>query len=241
MTTYAPSTTDTLVVSEVFGPTIQGEGPTVGRRAGFIRLGGCNLACSWCDTAYTWDAARHDLRDELHRNRVPAIVNRALHGNPGLVVITGGEPMLHQQQPGWTALLRALTAAGVDIEIETNGTTAPTPDTIAHRVRYNVSPKLAHSGDPLNRRIRPAALAALVDTGRAIFKFVCASPADVDEAVELCVRYGIPPRTVWISPEGTTVAAVLRHTTLITDRTIEHGANLGTRLHVLAWGDERGR
>src|SRR5437764_321458 len=42
------ATRDTLVVSEVFGPTAQGEGPALGRRCGFVRLGGCNLSCSWC-------------------------------------------------------------------------------------------------------------------------------------------------------------------------------------------------
>jgi 7-carboxy-7-deazaguanine synthase len=63
-----PTTTKPpLVVSEVFGPTIQGEGPHAGQRAAFVRLGGCNLTCTWCDTAYTWDARRYDLRAELHR------------------------------------------------------------------------------------------------------------------------------------------------------------------------------
>ena len=54
-----------LPVSEVFGPTIQGEGPHAGRRVYFVRLGGCNLSCSWCDSAYTWDGETYDLREEL--------------------------------------------------------------------------------------------------------------------------------------------------------------------------------
>ena len=49
-----------LVVAEVFGPTFQGEGPSTGQRAGFVRLGRCNLDCSWCDTPYTWDWERFD-------------------------------------------------------------------------------------------------------------------------------------------------------------------------------------
>jgi hypothetical protein len=55
----------TLPVSEVFGPTFQGEGALRGAGASFIRLGGCNLTCRDCDTPYTWDAARYDLRAEL--------------------------------------------------------------------------------------------------------------------------------------------------------------------------------
>lgn len=237
----ATATQDSLTLSEVFGPTIQGEGPSTGRRASFIRLGGCNLSCSWCDTPYTWDASRYDLRAELRREPVDAIAERALVGAAGLVVISGGEPLLHQNQPGWTRLLDLLTAAGVDIEIETNGTVPPTLPTLDRGVRFNCSPKLAHSGDPEARRIRPVALAGLVASGRAIFKFVAATEADVDEAAEVATRYGLPARTVWISPEGTGIDAVLSHTKVIAEPTIRHGFNLGTRLHTLVWGAERGR
>src|ERR1700730_7162757 len=107
--------TGTLVVSEVFGPTIQGEGPSLGRRAGFIRLGGCDLTCSWCDAAYTWNASRYDLRAELTRMPVTAMVERALVGDPEIVVITGGEPLLHQQQAGRLELLDQLGDADVRI------------------------------------------------------------------------------------------------------------------------------
>src|SRR5690606_17108863 len=119
-----------LVVADVFGPTVQGEGPSCGRRSSFIRLGGCNLACEWCDTPETWDARRFDLRQTLTRRPVPEIVARALQGDPDLVVITGGEPLLHQRQKGWRALIGALTLAGAEIEIETNGTVPPTAYTI---------------------------------------------------------------------------------------------------------------
>jgi len=50
--------TTTLRVAELFGPTVQGEGPAAGERAAFVRLSGCPLACAWCDTPYTWDAGR---------------------------------------------------------------------------------------------------------------------------------------------------------------------------------------
>jgi 7-carboxy-7-deazaguanine synthase len=236
-----PVTRDTLVLSEVFGPTVQGEGPSTGRIASFIRLGGCNLSCSWCDTPYTWDSTRFDLRAELRREHVQAIAERALAGGPGLVVISGGEPMLQQRQPGWTALLDLLAAAEVDVEVETNGTRVPSPETLDRGVRFNVSPKLTHSGDSAARRIRPAALVALVGSGQAIFKFVAATEADVDETAELATRYGLPARLVWISPEGVDVEAVLRHSKVIAGPTIRHGFNLGTRLHTLVWGNERGR
>lgn len=241
MTRHESATADTLVVSEVFGPTIQGEGPSVGRPASFVRLGGCNLSCQWCDTAYTWDSARYDLRAELRRDDITTISDRALFGDPAVVVITGGEPLLHQRQPAWTRLLTKLARADVDIEIETNGTLTPTAETCDLGVWWNVSPKLAHSGDPAHLRIRHAALNTLIDTGRASLKFVCATEADVDEAAELVHDLEAPHTAVWISPEGTTASDVLTHTRQIADATVQHGFNLGTRLHIFAWGDERGR
>jgi 7-carboxy-7-deazaguanine synthase len=234
-------TTPTLVVSEVFGPTVQGEGPSTGRRASFIRLGGCNLHCTWCDTPYTWDASRHDLRTELTRTPVPDLLTRTLVGAPQMVVLTGGEPLLHQHQTGWADLLAALTSAGVEVEVETNGTIAPTPATTAAVTRFNVSPKLAHAGDPEAARIRPNAIAALHDTGRAAFKFVCATKTDVDEAAAHATAWGLPPAAVWVMPEGTDQATLANHLIAIADPAIGHGFNLTTRLHVHAWGNERAR
>ncbi|MEY9946618.1 7-carboxy-7-deazaguanine synthase [Kitasatospora sp. GAS1066B] len=221
--------------------TVQGEGPSLGRRAGFVRLGGCNLHCTWCDTPYTWNAARHNLRAELTRTAVAEIVPRVLRGNPELVVITGGEPLLHQRQPGWTSLLSALTAAGVEVEVETNGTLAPTSGTTAAVTRFNVSPKLAHAGDPEAARIRPAALQSLLSTGKAGFKFVCATADDVAEVSRIAGRLGIPPTAVWVMPEGTTAGRVTARLPVLAEAAIAAGFNLTTRLHVHVWGDERAR
>lgn len=241
MTSTSTATADTLVVSEVFGPTVQGEGPSLGRRAGFIRLGGCDLGCTWCDAAYTWDAGRFSLRDELERWPVERIVEQALVGDPGLVVITGGEPLLHQDQPAWPVLLRRLLSARVEIEVETNGTRSPSGATRFAVTRFNVSPKLAHAGDPESARINPGVLEAFCRTGKAVFKFVCRDAGDVVEVSDLVHRYAIPPRTVWIMPEGVTRQAINDHLALVPDTAIAAGFNVTTRLHILAWGDERGR
>lgn len=233
--------TATLVIAEAFGPTVQGEGPSAGRRCSFLRLGGCNLGCSWCDTAYTWDAARFDLRKELVRTPVADIAATIESHGTDMVVITGGEPLLHQQQQGWAILLGWLFAKSYRVEVETNGTVAPTPYTANMVTQLNVSPKLANSGDPEALRIRPDALAALVATGRAVFKFVCASAADVDEAAALVAAHGLPPNRVWIMPEGATRDVMLARLADVAPAVIDHGFSLTPRLHVLIWGSERGR
>ncbi|MEU0273183.1 7-carboxy-7-deazaguanine synthase QueE [Streptomyces sp. NPDC006307] len=241
MSTVTIALDHTLVVREVFGPTVQGEGPSTGRRCAFVRLGGCNLTCGWCDTPETWDARRFDLRATLTRRTVEDIATRALAGGPAMVVITGGEPLLHQRQDGWHSLLGVLRAAGVEIEVETNGTQEPDQLTARWVTRFNVSPKLAHAGDPEDKRIRPQALRALHDTGKAAFKFVCQAAADVQEVRQFADTHALDPSRIWVMPEGTDTTALCNRLATIADPAIAAGFNLTTRLHVHAWGDEKGR
>lgn len=230
-----------LVVSEVFGPTFQGEGPSIGRVAAFVRLGGCNLHCVWCDTPYTWDASRHDLRHELERRPVADILAEVAAMGTKLTVVTGGEPLLWQGKRGWHALLDGLAELGA-IEVETNGTVVPDDD---HRVyAYNVSPKLAHAGDPADKRTNLVALhefARLARLGRANLKIVVAKPSDVIEASTLAETLTWPRERVYVMPQGTTVDEIVAVTAKVADTAVDEGLTMTTRLHVLAWGPERGR
>lgn len=226
-----------LVVSEIFGPTFQGEGPSAGRRAAFVRLGGCNLDCGWCDTRYTWDRSRYDLARETERLSCDEILRRIRTINASLLVVTGGEPLL--QQDRLAPVLAACRAEGRAVEVETNGTVLP-GDALAGLVtRFNVSPKLANSGVPAGRRIRPDVLAGLRDTGRAVFKFVVRGPDDLDEVGGLEADHGLAP--VWIMPCGATADEVVAVMRAVADQVLERGWNLTSRLHVLLWGGERGR
>lgn len=228
---------DDLVVSEVFGPTFQGEGPSIGRRAGFVRLGRCNLDCAWCDTPYTWDWDRYDPATELRDESTATVLAHLEAMRPEIVVVTGGEPLLQQRR--LVPLLEGCRERGWPVEIETNGTIAPDPAVGPLVARWNVSPKLHNSGVALDKRVKPAALAAFVATGRAAFKFVVAAVDDLDEVAELVDAHGLRP--VWIMPEGTEPAALLERTRLLADPVVARGWNLTPRLHVLLWGDERGR
>lgn len=225
-----------LVVSEVFGPTFQGEGPTLGRRAAFVRLGRCNLDCSFCDTPFTWDWERYDPAVELSRRPVAAVVAEVEAMGVDRVVVTGGEPLLQQRR--LVPFLEACAARGWAVEVETNGTVAPVAEVAALVERFNVSPKLANSGIDRARRIVPEALDALAATGRAAFKFVVTDAADLDEIAAFVLPPGVP---VYVMAEGTTAAAVLAGTAALADAVAARGWHLTTRLHVLLWGDERGR
>ncbi len=92
--------------------TLQGEGVYAGQAAYFIRLGGCDVGCTWCDVKESWDAAAHPLLT------VQAIVAEAIRHPARIAVITGGEPAMHDLGP----LTSALHSAGFRTHIETSGT-----------------------------------------------------------------------------------------------------------------------
>lgn len=225
-----------LVVAEVFGPTFQGEGPSAGRLAMFVRLGRCNLDCSWCDTPYTWDWSRYDPARELRERTVDDVVAELEGIGAPLLVVTGGEPLL--QQRNLEPLLAAAHERGWRIEIETNGTIAPLPAVAALVDGWNVSPKLANSGVAPRHRERPDALRALVATGRAVGKFVVAGAEDLDEVAGLVAGSGL--RDVWIMPEATDAAALAARLAELAPLVLARGWNLSNRLHVQLWGDARG-
>ena len=228
-------------VAEVFGPTIQGEGPSTGRPAAFIRLWGCNLDCAWCDTPYTWDTTgkngvAYDRDAESTVRTVESLVAEVAAMRTPLVVVTGGEPLI--QHAELSTLIDALVGRGFDVEVETNGTREPIRSGHADAVRWNVSPKLGHASTT-RRSILPT-LEAFEGT-HAIYKFVVTEPTDLDEVDTVLAEFPhIDPTQVWIMPEGKTRPAVLNRLHDIADEVATRRWNLSPRLHVLCWGDKRG-
>lgn len=91
--------------------SIQGEGYWMGVSAFFIRLAGCDVHCSWCDTKHSWKVRGHPSQS------VDDIVQQARKVNPAIVVITGGEPLMHNLQ----ALTQGLHQQGLKVHLETSG------------------------------------------------------------------------------------------------------------------------
>jgi organic radical activating enzyme len=166
------------------------------------------------------------------------ITDELIKMDVGLVIISGGEPLLHQKQGGWELVLRTLSGAGIRVEIETNGTVEPRPVTVQY-AKITCSPKLDHAGMPEDRRIIPGVLYTLIMAG-ADFKFVCATPDHVAEVQRIVKQTGIPASRVWIMPEGITTSALCDHLAVITDPAVAAGFNVTTRLHIHVWGDARG-
>ncbi len=220
---------------EIFA-SLQGEGPSAGRPVAFVRLSRCNLACTWCDTAYTWNFDRFDRKANQITLSLPDIAARILDLGQNRLVITGGEPLL---QAGRLADLLALLP-DMAIEIETNGTVLP-PARLDVRVdQYNVSPKLAHSGNPAKLALIPAMLDHWASDPRAFFKFVIAMPGDVAEVLEIARAHAIPAARIFLMAEGTDSQTLRAREKWLAPLCVDHGLRLSDRLHIHLYGDTRG-
>ena len=226
----------------VFGPTVQGEGPMTGRLSAFIRFGGCNLHCPPCDTKDTWDRATFPLEQLLAWNppltaaQVLAQLAALASVVPPLVVLTGGEPLIQQRTAVFEEIVAGIPASST-IQVETNGTIAAAEH--ARELLYVVSPKICGSmaaGDPPARRIKPKAIeafATLAASGRAWFKFVCSSAADVATCADFCATYGIDiARSAYIMPEGSTLERATATHRQIMPAVLRFGFNTTGRLHL---------
>lgn len=245
--------------------TLQGEGLDTGVPAVFLRLAGCQLHCSFCDTPETWV-----FTDELvraHKDHTlydPAIWIRRMTFDevfeaiytlrltvpgPCNLVITGGEPLVQQQMLAeffkkYDLQLMAFRL----IEIETNGGITPNIAVASRAGRFNVSVKLSNSGNDLKVAQRPSALKVYAgwareeerDTPEVLFKFVVATERDGQEVEALIKEYDIYPGSVLLMPEGRTPEELAAKAKEIAELCIKKGYRYCPRLQVELWGQKKG-
>jgi organic radical activating enzyme len=223
-------------LSEIFD-SLQGEGVNTGQPCRFVRLALCNLHCSYCDTKYTWDFEHFDYEREVREMSVVELSAQLDAAPAGHVVITGGEPLL-QQRALRSALERCSKA--LFIEVETNGTRVPSPDLLARVNQWNVSPKLSSAGDPESLRIRPDALLALRDSGRAYLKLVVKSAAERDEAEALRERFGFERSRTLLMPEASSREELEARSAEVSAWSLALQVRFSSRLHLALWGGRRG-
>jgi 7-carboxy-7-deazaguanine synthase len=214
-------------VSEIFF-TLQGEGPSAGTPAHFLRLQGCTVGCRWCDTRYSWEAGGGEAIE-------PATIwerARSL-GSSSLLVITGGEPL---EYPGLVELLNGALERWPAVEVETSGV-GPPP--LSHpRLAWNVSPKLPSATPAWSESWRHAA--TWIAEPRATFKIVVGDPPDADDARRLVTEHRLPRERVMLMPEGLTDDAIRAHATGLAELCKREGWRLSPRLHIWMWGARRG-
>jgi 7-carboxy-7-deazaguanine synthase len=241
-------------VVEIFGPTIQGEGSLIGLPTIFVRTGGCDYRCAWCDSLH---AVLPQYREEWHPMTPGAIVEsvRSLAGGrPILVTLSGGNPALQPLEP----LIHEGQAQGLTFALETQGS-APRAwfRLLDHLV---LSPKPPSSGETcdfriLNECIRAAASAK--NRCAITMKVVVFDDADLDFAAQVRDRWCSPalPLVLQVgNPEVAPLAfpvtralhanTLLRSLATLTEQVLARGwydVRVLPQLHTLIWGNVRGR
>ncbi len=153
------------------------------------------------------------------------------------LVLSGGEPLLQQR-----ALKEffARLAPDIAVEVETNGTIVPEAAAVSRVNQWNVSPKLANAGDPLQFRIRPEALTVLRDSGRAYLKLVVNGDADFAEADALVAHLAWPRDRVTLMPEAADREQLRARSFAVAEAARVRSYRFSSRLHLELWGGRRG-
>ncbi|PKQ12177.1 MAG: 7-carboxy-7-deazaguanine synthase QueE [Alphaproteobacteria bacterium HGW-Alphaproteobacteria-1] len=241
-----PAVSDPIRVSEIFGPTIQGEGALIGVPTVFVRTGGCDYRCSWCDSLHAVDAEyRHEWMP-MQAGAVMAEVARLSGGRPLLVTLSGGNPAIQPLGP----LIEAGRAQGYRFAMETQGSVAR--DWFAALDMLVLSPKPPSSGMVVDWAAFEACVAASKGA-ETVLKIVIFDEADYQWAREVAGRY--PDLPLVLQPGNHTPpppgddSAVVDHDG-INDRmrwlvgrvTADgwYGARVLPQLHVTLWGNRRG-
>jgi 7-carboxy-7-deazaguanine synthase len=243
-----PESEHALPINELFY-SLQGEGKLAGVPTVFVRTSGCNLRCWFCDSYHTsWEPTHAWLAvDEI-------VAEIESHEQADHVVLTGGEPLLHEAS---VELLDRLGGAGYHTTVETNGTIYRD----AHVDLASISPKLSSSTptadrDPTGegewterheeRRIEMDALARLVDDYESQLKFVVTGPEDVPEIEALVGRVRdatdstVADADVLLMPEGMTREGLDETRETVAQLAMEYGYRYTPRLHVDLWNDAPG-
>jgi len=217
-----------LKIAEIFY-SIQGEGIYIGLPAIFVRVTGCNLKCSFCDTKYA-------LTEGTEMSMVD-IIKQIKSYSCELIVFTGGEPLLYQDQV--TELMESLlnTSLFYFFEIETNGKITPTKRMLELVDSWVVSPKLKNSG------VKPYELGDWIysDDITVTLKFVVDKESDLhDISIYVDGMKAFDTNNIFLMPQATTTKEQEEKLPLIIDFAKKFGYRVTPRLQILAYGLKRG-
>jgi len=241
--------TKRIPISEIFGPTVQGEGPLIGRPAIFVRTGGCDYRCAWCDTLYAVLPEHSSEWVPMTASEILARIDELTAGHPILVTLSGGNPALWPLEP----LIARGRAQGHRFALETQGSVAA--PWFASLDWLILSPKPPSSGMPMNWDALDACLSAAGNRSRSALKIVVFDNADYEHAKLVSKRYaGLPiylqvgnpspliPNNAEISDAADINHLLDRLRWLIERVTDDHwfDATVLPQLHVLTWGNRRG-
>ncbi len=230
-----------IKVSEIFGPTIQGEGALIGQPTVFVRTGGCDYRCTWCDTLHAVDSEfRHDWKPMSAEN-IFAQVQKLSGNNPIMVSLSGGNPAIQPLKP----LIDLGHEHDYRFALETQGSVAQ--DWFADLDVLTLSPKPPSSEMDTDWDKLDECIKAAQDTPEIALKIVIFDEADYKYAKGCAARY--PDLPLYLQPgnsvvEGTPdITALNQRLEWLAEKVTNdnwHSAHVLPQLHVLIWGNQRG-
>lgn len=224
-----------MIVNELFY-SLQGEGSLAGVPSIFIRLAGCPLRCTWCDTKYAWDPeAGQEMTCEQILEKICDYPTR-------YIVLTGGEPLAHA---GVSDLAAAIRSKGYHLTIETAGICYIEG---LQTDLMSISPKLSnsdakdtnegHSVEWLNIDL----LKELIASCDYQLKFVVDAPKDLDEIADALDKLdGIDLYKVYLMPQATQVDEYMEKSQWLAEYCKQTGFSFSPRLQVMLWAAQRGK
>lgn len=227
-----------LRLTEIFH-SLQGEGSTVGLPTTFIRLTGCSLRCSWCDTTYSFYGGEGWTLERVMERLAPIKTKR--------VCVTGGEPL--DQHDACIALMDRLLREGYFVVLETSGSIdVGAADKLQPRAKLQLSMDVKCPSSNMQRRNRPENLALLKPHDQ--LKFVISDRRDYEFARDViqknAPRCEVLLQPMWTSPDPvaqTQIVGDAADLKTLSGWVLDDGLDVrvGTQLHKIIWGHEKGR
>jgi len=228
-------------ISEIFGPTIQGEGAMIGQPTVFVRTGGCDYRCTWCDTLYAVESKfRHDWKP-MSNEDIYAEIKSLSNNKPLTVSLSGGNPAIHPFGP----LIALGQNDGYRFAIETQGSVAQ--KWFKDLDVMTLSPKPPSSGMETNWDILNDCIKAAGKKTDITLKIVVFDEADYIYAQDTAARY--PDLPLYLQPGNHQVDGIAdmdglnKRLQWLADKVTNdnwYDARVLPQLHVLMWGNERG-
>ncbi|WP_017380746.1 7-carboxy-7-deazaguanine synthase QueE [Paenisporosarcina sp. TG-14] len=232
-----------IPVMEIFGPTIQGEGMVIGQKTMFVRTGGCDYSCSWCDSKFTWDGTGKStaMKAEEIISSLKDIGGEAFSH----ITISGGNPALHK---GLGELINQCHEQGWKVAVETQG--SYWQDWLLDIDDVTISPKPPSSSMTTDFNKLDTFMHNLKDANASL-KVVVFNDEDFTYAEMIHQRYPTVPFFLQVGNDDVLtiddqalVSSLLKRFEWLIDRsmksTIMNDAKVLPQLHALIWGNKRG-
>lgn len=232
-------------ISEIFGPTIQGEGALIGQPTVFVRTGGCDYRCEWCDTLHAVDSEFRGTWKPMTAESIFTEVEKLSGGKPLMVSLSGGNPAIQPLKP----LIDLGHTKGYRFGLETQGSIAA--DWFEYLDVLTLSPKPPSSKMETDWSAFDACIAASKAKPDIALKIVIKDEADYQYARDAHMRY--PQLPLYIQPVNHTpskdetcpidIDGIMERMRWLVDKMAEdkwYEATILPQLHVLMWGNLRG-